>query len=142
MENGGYNPNAHSFEDHLLWVQLMSKGKMLNMHEPLIKVRLNANSITIDERWRPDKFRKIKSNVLHNGKINEVQGAELKAIIKKQNRLNWKNGAYYALLGKKYLWNNYQPRMARTNLIKSIRFNPFSSVRRNEASSSKITLLT
>jgi glycosyltransferase involved in cell wall biosynthesis len=121
----GYNEHAHSFEDHLLWVQVLSKGKVFNLKQPLIKVRLNANSITIDERWRPAVFRKIKKTALSRGNITEAEGKVIKRIIDQQDKRKWKQGAYFALLGKKYLWNNYQPEKARRNFRKAIAHNPF-----------------
>ncbi len=52
----GYNINAHSFEDHLLWLQIKHLGKMYNIPEPLINVRLNPGSFTMDERKRSKSF--------------------------------------------------------------------------------------
>jgi glycosyltransferase involved in cell wall biosynthesis len=125
LDMGGYNEHAHSFEDHLLWLQVRNRGRLLNTTEPLIKVRLNANSITIDERWRPARFRKIKNDVLNRGHITSVEGNKIKKIIERQDRKQFKHGAYYALLGKKYLWNNYHPEKARLNFRKAITYNPF-----------------
>ena len=88
----GYNEHAHSFEDHLLWMQVMSKGRVLNIREPLIKVRLNANTITIDERWRPAAFRKIKSTAVNRGTITSEEGNKLKSIINLQDKKKWKAG--------------------------------------------------
>ena len=36
-------------------------------------------------------------------------------------------GAYYALLGKKYLWNNHHPHKARENLLKTLAIHPLRS---------------
>ena len=52
------------------------------------------------------------------------EGNELSGILKKQNNPKIKEGSYYSLLGKKYLWNNHQPQKARINLRKAIRINP------------------
>jgi glycosyltransferase involved in cell wall biosynthesis len=123
---GGYNPHAHSFEDHFLWVKLINKGwRAANLPTPLIQVRLNPDSITIDEKWRGRKFRKLKYNSLKKGKITEDDGIAIKEIINKQDKDSIKEGAYYALLGKKYLWNNYQPAKARESFRKAIRMRPF-----------------
>jgi glycosyltransferase involved in cell wall biosynthesis len=123
---GGYNPHAHSFEDHFLWVKLLNKGwRAANLPTPLIQVRLNPDSVTIDEKWRGRKFRKLKYHSLKKGKITEAEGNAIRQILNKQDKDSIKEGAYYALLGKKYLWNNYQPAKARESFRKAISMRPF-----------------
>ncbi|GAA4338315.1 glycosyltransferase family 2 protein [Flaviaesturariibacter amylovorans] len=122
---GGYDLRAHSFEDHLLWGRLLQAGTARNLDTPLIQVRLNAQSVTIDERWRTARFRALKSEVLQRGAISAEEGEELKAILQKQDRRRIKEGAYHALIGKKYLWNNYQPAHARRSLRRALACRPF-----------------
>jgi glycosyltransferase involved in cell wall biosynthesis len=123
---GGYNENAHSFEDHFLWVKLFNKGAAgINVQQPLLKVRLNPQSVTIDEKWRGRRFRNIKKNCLESGLITEKQGEQLKNILARQDKHSVKAGAYHTLIGKKYLWNNYQPKNARLSFKKAIRMRPF-----------------
>ena len=57
--------------------------------------------------------------------ISGEEGKKIKEIIDHQDKQKWKLGAYHALLGKKYLWNNYQPEKARKNFKKAISHNPF-----------------
>jgi glycosyltransferase involved in cell wall biosynthesis len=121
---GMYDVNAHSFEDHLLWRKIIQFGKVYNIKERLIKYRYNPDSLTIDEKWRTRRFREIKYEALQKGCITEKCGMELLNILKKQNNTKIKEGAYYLLLGKKYLWDNHQPEKARTNLRKAIRIHP------------------
>lgn len=121
----GYNIHAHSFEDHLLWQQLKSKGNFYNIPEPLLSVRLNPGSITMDERKRPNAFHVIKNKALQTGNINEEEGMSLLKIIQQQNLSKHKQGAYYSLLAKKFLWNNYNPSKARLNMQKAIKLNAF-----------------
>jgi len=121
----GYNKNAHSFEDHLLWLQAKGMGKMYNMREPLISVRLNPGSLTMDERKRSKEFHRIKNKALLEKNINSEDGDRLMAIISNQNSSKNKEGAYYSLLAKKFLWNNYDPLKARTNMKKAITLNAF-----------------
>ena len=101
------------------------KENACNLGQALIQVRLNPESITIDEKWRTRRFRNIKQAALERGDITSNEGKELRKIGKLQGRKRIKEGAYYALLGKKYLWNNYQPAMARENLQKVILLSPF-----------------
>ncbi len=121
----GYNVNAHSFEDHLLWQQLKVNGKMINLSDPLLSVRLNPGSLTIDEKKRPKAFHAIKNKALQTGTINIEEGNKLLELIRKQNNEKNKQGAYNILLAKKYLWNNYDPAKARNHIKKAIKQDSF-----------------
>ena len=121
----GYDTNAHSFEDHLLWLQLKPRGKMYNMPEPLLSVRLNPRSFTMDERKRPRIFHEIKYKALQKKSISQHDGDRLLALINLQNKSKSKEGAYYSLLAKKFLWNNYDPSRARSNMKKAMMLNAF-----------------
>jgi glycosyltransferase involved in cell wall biosynthesis len=122
---GGYNKNALGFEDHLLWRSLVLAGKAFNFSQSLIKVRLNPESVTIDEKWCTRRFRQIKYDALQKGSITDAQGAELRDIAKEQYHPKIKQGAYYALLAKKFLWNNHHPAKARQNLRGALQVNRF-----------------
>jgi len=124
IKAGGYSPFAHNFEDYLLWVQLLKKGKCCNLAEPLIKVRINPNSVTIDEKWRGRRFRRMKRHIIRRGCITESEGNELLAIIRRQDKRNIKIGAYHALCGKKLLADNYLPVKARWHVTRAIHANP------------------
>jgi glycosyltransferase involved in cell wall biosynthesis len=124
LNAGGYNEHAYTFEDHFLWANILKNEKACNLQQSLIKVRWNPESITIDEKWRTNTFRKIKYNALNKLAITEAGGIKLRQIAKQQHSPRIKEGAYYALLGKKYLWNNYQPVKARQNLIKTLSISP------------------
>jgi glycosyltransferase involved in cell wall biosynthesis len=125
VANIGYDVNAHSFEDHLLWLKLKNKGKMHNMAEPLLRVRLNPGSFTMDERKRKRAFHKIKNKALKEEYISAENGNRLFSIISRQNNSKRKEGAYYSLLAKKFLWNNYDPPRSRSNMRKAISLNEF-----------------
>jgi glycosyltransferase involved in cell wall biosynthesis len=124
MRAGAYNTNAYAFQDHLLWSKVIKLGKACNLPRALLQVRLNPESISIDEKWRTKRFREIKSGAIQNGNITMEEGRELLSILKEQNNPRIKEGSYYSLLGKKYLWNNHQPKKARINLSKAIRIHP------------------
>lgn len=121
---GSYNIHAHAFEDHLLWSKLLNYGKAFNFPQTLVKVRLAPESLSIDEKWRTKRFHEIKSGSLRRGDITEAEGKELLGILRQQNNPKIKEGSYYSLLGKKYLWDNHQPEKARVNLKKAIRIHP------------------
>ncbi|HEY0175828.1 MAG TPA: glycosyltransferase [Pedobacter sp.] len=125
VSNGGYNEHAYTFEDHFLWVNILKNAKACNLSQALIKVRLNPESITIDEKWRTRKFREIKYGSLRRQSITEAEGIELQEIGEKQYLPKIKEGAYYALCCKKFLVNNYQPEKARWHVMKAISIHPF-----------------
>ena len=125
LRMGGYSRYAHNFEDYLLWVQLLKTGKCCNLPEPLIKVRINPSSVTIDEKWRGRRFRQLKQTILQRGVITREEGDELRSIIQRQDNRKIKEGAYHALCGKKLLANNYMPAKARWHVAKAIHANPF-----------------
>lgn len=124
LRAGGYSLHAHNFEDYLLWVQLEKWGKCYNLPEPLIKVRINPTSVTIDERWRGRRFRQLKRAIIQKGAITKEEGDELLEIIKSQETQKIKLGAYHALCGKKLLADNYRPSKARWHVTKAIHANP------------------
>jgi glycosyltransferase involved in cell wall biosynthesis len=121
---GGYEIKAHTFEDYYLWTKLVRVGKVCNMNEPLIKVRFNASSVTIDEKDHESIFAKLKSKALRTGEISDEEGKAILESIRKLDRRK-KESSYNRMLGKKFLWNNYQPRKARRYLLKSIGMEPF-----------------
>jgi len=93
--------------------------------EPLIKVRINPSSVTIDEKWRGRRFRQLKQAIIRRGMITREEGDELWSIIKRQDKQKIKEGAYHALCGKKLLAENYLPAKARWHVTKAIHANPF-----------------
>ena len=124
LNNGGYNEHAYTFEDHFLWVNILKSAKACNLSQALIKVRLNPESITIDEKWRTRKFREIKYSTLKRRSITAAEGLELQEIGDRQYLPKIKEGAYYALCCKKFLVNNYQPEKARWHVTKAIGLHP------------------
>jgi glycosyltransferase involved in cell wall biosynthesis len=64
INNGGYNEHAYTYEDHFLWMNILKNEKACNLSQSLIKVRLNPESVTIDEKWHSRKFLSIKYSTL------------------------------------------------------------------------------
>ncbi len=124
LKAGGYSLYAYNFEDYFLWVRLQKYGKFYNLRQPLIKVRFNPYSSTIDEKIRGRLFRKMKREIIHRGVITKEEGEVLYNIIKSQDVKKIKESAYYSLCGKKYLVNNHQPKKARASLLRAIRIHP------------------
>jgi glycosyltransferase involved in cell wall biosynthesis len=125
VEEGGYEVNAHTFEDYFLWTRLVKKGKVCNFKEPLIKVRFNPDSVTVDEKDREQVFRDIKKKALLSGVITAEEGRILLGSIRKMDRKK-KESSYHRMLGKKFLWNNYKPGRSRSHLFKAMVREPFN----------------
>ncbi|WDF53814.1 glycosyltransferase family 2 protein [Mucilaginibacter sp. KACC 22063] len=123
---GGYDENAHTFEDHLLWLKVIKHCKVCNLQENLITVRLSPESVTIDERWHHPRFTEIKQKALKQGQITADEAKELLEVLKAEREQQINLEAYYGLLAKKFLWNNHDPEKARENLQKLMALNRFS----------------
>lgn len=121
LEFGGYNEHAHTFEDHLLWLQVLKKYQGFNLPQSLIKVRLTPESVTMDERWHHPIFRKIKLNALSKGFIDAAEGEVIDSILQAQRKDKVNYEAYYGLLAKKFLWNNHDRELARRYLGKLLK---------------------
>jgi hypothetical protein len=121
---GGYHTGAHTFEDYFLWTLLAGKGKLANLPESLVKVRLNPGSVTMDEKWRGRRFRSLKRETIKSGVITKEQEKELLDIIRSQDTGRMKAGAYYALCAKKFLSDSYSPRSARRYAMQAISLHP------------------
>eukprot|EP01037_Dinobryon_pediforme_P007089 gene7089-7153_t len=80
LKNGGYNEYAYTYEDHFLWVNILADEKACNLSQALIKVRLNPESITIDEKWHSKKFLDIKYGTLKKRSITAAEGDVLQQI--------------------------------------------------------------
>jgi len=124
LKLGGYPKNALTFEDHLLWRELLSVGQVSNLKEVLLKVRFNPQSWTIDEKWRGTTFLEIRKRSIENGVVAEADALQIKSIIASQNFGSYKQAAYYAMVGKKYLWNNPNKLLARQHFAKAIKLYP------------------
>lgn len=116
IKAGGYSEKAITFEDHILWRNLSEYGKIHNLKEPLIKVRFNASSVTIDEKWRGKEFIELKKRSIQNGYVNNEDYEKLISILKSQDFSEYKAAAYHSMIGKKYLWNSYDAKQAREHL--------------------------
>lgn len=118
LEFGGYNEHAHTFEDHLLWLQVLNKYAGYNLSQSLIRVRLTPGSVTMDARWYDPAFKKIKYAALKSGTIDHMDGDRIEEILRLQRTNNVNYEAYYGLLAKKFLWDNYDRERARQYLKK------------------------
>lgn len=126
-EAGKYPEYMLKAQDLILFSKISKYGKIANIEEPLIKYRIvpTANS---NRNSSPDKrLINIISKAIEFDKISEDDYNYLKLLTNNRNSIRRK-ADYHLFLAKKYLWNNYQPQLARKNLLKSLklRFNKLS----------------
>lgn len=126
LEMGGYHADAYAFEDHLLWIKVLKKYAGYNDPASLIRVRLNPSSVTVDDRWADPKFLQIKYKALLTGILSREDGKVLQKVRRNPDKQKIAERAYYALLAKKFLWDNYNPQSARDNLYRLIRLDKLS----------------
>ena len=124
IDAGGYNERAITFEDHLLWKNIANYGKLKNINEPLIRVRFNPASVTIDEKWRGKEFAAMKERSIANGDISDTDYEFLVKTLKEQDFSEYKKASYHSMLGKKFLWNQHRPKVAREHLRIAMKMMP------------------
>jgi hypothetical protein len=123
---GGYPKGALLFEDWLLWIRVMENHKVCNLNEVLMHTRINPESVTIDERWRPAEFHDLRLRSLKQGYVTNEDASRLAAIVRAQSFSGYKEASYHAFVAKKYLWSNPQPKLARKHLRSVIQHYPKS----------------
>lgn len=121
---GGYPAGALLFEDWLLWKGLMERGKTEVLPEVLVHMRLNPESVTIDEKWRGPEFSTLRQRSLKQGFVANEDAARMLEIVQGQDFKAFKEASYFVLIGKKYLWDNPQPLLARRAFAEAIRRYP------------------
>lgn len=121
---GGYPNGAILFEDWLLWIRVMETHKVCNLKEVLMYTRINPESVTIDERWRPTEFHELRLRSLKQGFVTNADASRLAAIVRAQSFTGYKEASYHAFVAKKYLWSNPQPKLARAHLRSVIKHYP------------------
>lgn len=124
MEGGGYADGALTFEDHLLWAKMLQQGQGCNLRQAMIQVRFNPESVTVDEKWRGPDFARIKLRSIRRGFVTPEDAEGLRMIVRGQDLRAFKEASYYSMMGKKYLWNVHDPKLARKHLREAMRRMP------------------
>lgn len=121
---GGYPAGALLFEDWLLWKAVMNCGQAAVLPEVLVHMRLNPESVTVDEKWRGPEFAAIRERALQRGNVTADEARRLEEIVRSQDFRKFKEASYHVLVGKKYLWDNPQPRRARAAFAAALKSYP------------------
>lgn len=114
-------------QDTVLFNRMAKFGKFYNIPDSLIKYRIVPTANSARSNIANSRFFKILQTTIENNTISDEDISYLKSIT--DNRYsNNRLADYHLHLAKKYLWNNYQPKLARKNLIKSLKskFNKLS----------------
>jgi len=120
---GQYPERMLTGQDYVLINRMAKYGKFYNIKEPLMKYRIVPNSNSLRSNKNNNRVHAIMDKAIDNNKISEDDYNFLKFLVKNRNSKDSMLN-YYLLLAKKYLWNNYQPKLARKNLSKSFKLNP------------------
>lgn len=118
---GGY-PEVDLIEDVLFFNRLAKVGEFRNIQDALLKYRIVPNSCSLRSN-KNNRVHDILDKAIDSNKISDNDCNYLKLLLKNRNSKDDVFN-YYLLLAKKYLWNNYQPKLARKNLSKSFQLNP------------------
>jgi len=113
--------NIPPSEDGFLYNDLAKRGQMTNMEECLIQYRLSPFALSRKSRAENKLMDGILKDFLITGRINTELKRQLNEV--KRNLSEHENlYQYHILLAKKYLWNNYNARLARKNIYLAFRY--------------------
>lgn len=118
-EAGQYPEYMLKAQDYVLFNRMAKYGKFANIPENLMQYRIVPTGNSTRDSKISERFNKILSNAIENNKISDDDFAYLKTITSNRNSKE-RLANYHLYLAKKYLWNNYQPKLTRSNLIKSL----------------------
>lgn len=110
-------------EDRVLFHKLTEFGNVENILESLLQYRIVPNSCTKRSNVVETELNEIISKAIKDDEISDDDITYLRNRFKECNSKNT-NANYHLYLAKKYLWDNYQPRLARMNLIRSLKLKP------------------
>ena len=122
LERTGFYPDVPLVEDLLLFNALAKYGDYANIDKPLIKYRLTPEASSRRSKNTQKITYKVLADFIKNGKVTDEHVICIKESIAKTD-INEKYYRYYLRLAKKYLWNNYQPLLARKNIKKGLKYN-------------------
>ena len=118
---GKYCESMLKGQDTVLFNRMVHFGKFYNIKEPFIKYRVVPTANSVKEKLKK-RFSDIQKTAIKNNILSQEDENYLKKIL--FNRSKTKNyGNYFFYMAKKYLWNNYKPKLARMNLILAFKNN-------------------
>lgn len=127
IQAGTYPEYMLSKQDSVLFNRMAKYGKYLNLSESLIKYRIvpTANScrkLAFVKRINKIKYNSIKYNTISKDDLHFLQSLSNNRY-SKQRLID-----YHLYLAKKYLWNNYEPQLARKNILIAMHYSSVLSI--------------
>jgi glycosyltransferase involved in cell wall biosynthesis len=120
---GYYNEKTVYLEDVILFNRMAAYGKFYNFELPLLRYRIVPNSNSLRSNRKDLRAVSIIDEAINNNNVSDKDYDYLKYQVMKRD-LRYSQSNYYLLLGKKYLWNNHKPKLARMNLVNAFRLIP------------------
>ncbi|MBA3705095.1 MAG: glycosyltransferase [Bacteroidetes bacterium] len=123
---GEYSTCMLRGQDYILFNRMHKYGKMANLSNILIRYRIVPSANTLRDNKHSKKYYEILDRAIEFNKITEEDFLYLKEISRKRHSRK-RIQDYYYYVGTKYLWNNYQPKLAVKNFILALKINPFNT---------------
>jgi len=115
----GLYPEVSVAQDLFLFIKIREYGEYANIAKPLIKYRLTPSASTRRSDATQELIRLGAENYYKQGILN-LDTIKLISDSIKETRNDLKFYYYHLLLAKKYLWNNFQPKLVRVNSYRAL----------------------
>ena len=120
---GKYPDRMLVAQDAVLLNRMATFGKVCNLNECFIKYRIVPTANSSRNPKENADFKNFFNKAISNQKISDQEYESLKKITNNRNSKN-RMVNYHLFIAKKFLWNNYKPKMARRNLVNAFKLNP------------------
>ena len=122
---GGYSTFMKRAQDAVLFSKMKEYGSMTNLSETLLDYRITTSSLSVRNKSDKCFIDKLVDMASKGIKPLPKDLVKLDEIIAQKGTIDrvW---FYHVFLVKKYLWNNFNRKLALVNLFKAIRINFFS----------------
>jgi len=117
---GKYPEYMLKAQDAVLFNRMAKFGKIANLPESLMKYRIVPTSNSLRSWERRKRINAITSKAILKNEISSDDYEFLKTLTSNRNSKE-RLANYHLHLAKKYLWNNYNSRLARENIFKSFK---------------------
>jgi glycosyltransferase involved in cell wall biosynthesis len=119
---GGYTEYMRRAQDVVLFNKMLNLGSFHNLPIPLLEYRVVPTAIG-GNKMRPILLGEILTKAINNQTVNAELLDHLKSTLKTRNDIE-RQYSYNLFLGKKFLWDNYNPVKSRAYLMKAIKHKP------------------
>ena len=119
---GQYPLNLSNIAEDMILVNRISRfGKLANLPEVLVKYRIVPNSVSIRNIKQQTYIRKVLPQIINGNTLTNYDEINLHNL-QKSPSLDTRMSDYHLFLAKKYLWNNYNRKSAKSNLRLSLSY--------------------